>query len=139
MAGPDHQAFLRDLQAGRTVEMWVATRLLDAGLTVRVGTLEQARTPRADDWRFPGAFTCSVKRWQARRVKPIAFVIVSLPTQAALAISSRTFSEWEIVDSRDSRRNGWPTPTYRAPRSGLRPFDELVSALVESEGIHVAA
>ena len=161
--GPDHCAFLRELEAGRTVELWVALKFLEAGCTVRVGALDRAETPweadrfreeqdvvvdgrhiievksssypftSRDDFPFPGAYTCTVKRWEERQQKPLAFVLVSQPTRAMLVVSGRTQPEWEVITSHDARR-AWKTPTYRAPLSVIRPFDDLLDALVGQKG-----
>jgi hypothetical protein len=160
---PDHLEFLQSLAHGRNVERAVALHLLDAGLCVRTGRPEQAATPYEghrfrdeydlivnehhlleiksssrrfegpDDFPFPGAYTCTVQRWQERQRKPLAFVIVSTPTGGAIAVSSKTFPDWEIIDSADARRDGWVTPTYRAPKSVLRPLADLVHALMTKE------
>ena len=158
IAAPNHEEFLEELRRGHRRELYVGALLLETGLAVQVPLLEEAATPWegkrfaeqrdvivdglivevkgrtcvftcAEDFPYPTVNICTVKRWEARREKPVAFVMVSLPTHALLVVSSRTFKTWEIADSRDGRRDGWVTPTYRAPKEHLRPFADLVEAL----------
>lgn len=155
---PDHDGFLKDLAAGRRIEMAVAIEFLDRGFTVRVGRHADAETPyeaarfteendllieerylievksssypftSVHDFPFPGAYTCTVRRWEQRQQKPVAFVLVSTPTMAMLAVSRKSFPHWTVHQSHDSRRD-WTTATYRCPLAYVRPFDELVEAL----------
>jgi hypothetical protein len=158
---PDHSGFLAELERGRRVELCVACAFLEAGLSVRMERLDKAQTPyeaarfkeqtdliiderwlievksstypfsERDDWPFGCVYVCTEKRWQHRKQKPFAFVILSQPTGAMLALTTRNSDSWWTVDSKDSRRNGWVTTTLCAPKSDLYFLEDLVSVLVE--------
>jgi hypothetical protein len=156
VAGPDHEEFRQRAASAHAWELWVGAMLLETGLPVQVPLLELAETPYeaerfieqndvlcggwiievktrtfpftcAKDFPHPTAFTCAVKRWDARKEKPIAVVIVSQPTQVALAVSA-TMKGWTIATPRDSHRDHVGR-TYEAPLEELRPFPELIDWL----------
>lgn len=157
-SGPDHQEFLQALHAGRQWEAFVTGAFLRAGLPAEMPEQEDAETPwegarfieQTDilvggygievktqvrhswhgEWDFPfaGILLSSVKRWDRRTSKPLAFVVVSAPTRAMLVVFSDTFPEWEIYEATDPRR-GTKDLYYRAPRGLLRSFDILLNRL----------
>jgi hypothetical protein len=160
MSAPDHEGFLRELRNAHSREVYVAAVLLEkTGLPVQSELVEEAETPYeaerfteqkdllvgghlievkgrtpaftcAEDFPYPTINVCTVKRWEARKIKPVAFVMVSIPTKALTVVFADTFPQWEIAESRDSRRGGWMTPTYRVTTDALRPFEELVEWLL---------
>lgn|SRR5262245_59484252 len=157
---PDHGAFLSFLERGRRVELCVACAFLEAGLGVRMERLVKADTPyegarfkgqddliiderwlievkgstypftERDDWPFRCVYVCTEKRWNDREHKPFAFVILSEPTGAMLALSTRNSESWWTTDVADRRRNGWVTTTVCAPKSELYFMDDLLTVLL---------
>ena len=154
VAGPDHPAFLEELHLARETEYWVAERLLRTNLPVQVEPLVEAETPwegadfveqndvlcgghivevkgrnltftSPEDYPYPTAYLMSVKRWDRRQVKPVAIVLVSLPTLHALAVSTKTEEHWKSVSVYDTRR-GYTTDQYEVAKEFTRPLDDLV-------------
>ena len=152
----DEQHFRRRLATGREREAYVAYRLIAEGLEVSVPRLrirptyaerhayrdtrdmivegheveiKSTRFPftSAEDFRFDPCFVDTQEKIQSKG-PPFAFLIVSQPTGAIIAVPGKTWSEWVVIEGRDHTREigmRW----LGCPLRLTRTFDEFVAHL----------
>lgn len=149
------ELFFGQLVKGHMYEYIPAVYFACAGLTVRVGGLSvrgdiawawawsdqtdmlvqgvpvevksrSVRFTSPTDYPYPSAFIDTVSGYDAKPVKPVAYVLVSQVTGAMLCTpSDRVYSHWGVELARDSVR-GIRDRFYTCPRGYLRTMDKLV-------------
>lgn len=152
----DEQGFLAELSRGRKAEMTIAVDLLARGFGVKVGGLflreeksddfsEQAditldtgivlevksrsikfSTPQ--DYPYKTAFVCAVKRWDKRRLRPHATLLMSEKTGAVLVVPTSTEKHWTQETIFD-RHRGHPETCYSVAKSHLKTWEWYLEAL----------
>lgn len=154
----DEAGFASELARGRKNELRVAMRILPLGLSVKVGSFwfreEVGKDERAadqndievegghlvevkgtrfaftsaDDFPYDPAFVMSLRRWQARTVKPCCVVVISEATDAMFVIATSTHGQW-VVQRKLDRRRGFVEEFLAAPRRLLLPEARLLAHL----------
>lgn len=77
---------------------------------------------------FDSLFVDTVSGFDAKVVKPVAYVLISQKSRGIVCISPKTIAQWRKVNTFDNKRQimEW---FYSAPKSVLRSFDDLVAYL----------
>ena len=80
------------------------------------------------DYPYETLFVDTVHGYDSKKIKPLAYVIVSQKSDAMVCISPRSSNNWERVNRFDHQReiSDW---FYSAPKSSLIPFNALVEHL----------
>lgn len=81
-----------------------------------------------EDFPFSDVFVDTTQGWEAKEVKPYAYVIICQDTGAILWIDGKTRHLWEERKVHD-RYLGYETKTLCAPKALLKPFPSLVKKL----------
>lgn len=89
-----------------------------------------------EDYPYPTAFVCAVKRWDKRSlsVKPLPFatVLVSEKTGVFLVVPTSTSGNWTSEDIFDRKRR-YPTDTYVVAKELLQPWEWLIAELEKAD------
>lgn len=87
---------------------------------------------KPEDYPFSTAFTVAVDRWKMKKVKPVAVVLISQITCAAVVVPTSSKSSWTTSRHRDRVRNA-ESFQYAAPKEKIKPFDEFCDWLKAAE------
>jgi hypothetical protein len=79
-----------------------------------------------DDWPFPVAFVDTASGWAAKRVRPVAVVCISQPTEGIAVIPMSSEDRWTTKRVFDAVR-GIEETMLAAPLDALRSLDDLVA------------
>jgi len=81
---------------------------------------------------FRSLFVDTVSGFDAKAIKPIAYVIISQKTHEVVCISHKSKDSWKKVSAYD-RKQKLNDVFYSAPKSALIPFGELVDWLLDKQ------
>ena len=100
---------------------------MERGLEVKSSS--RIFTDAVDEYPYETLFVDTVSGFDAKVVKPVAYIFVSQKTGGMVCLSPKTKSSWNKVDAHDSKRN-IDDCFYSVSKLMLQSFDSLVSWLL---------
>ena len=85
-----------------------------------------------DDYPYETLFVDTVSGFDAKVVKPIAYVFVSQETAGMVCLSPKTKSSWQQVEAFDRKRE-ITDRFYSVNKAKLQSFDSLVKWLIQNQ------
>lgn len=102
--------------------------ILPNGDVIEVKEINQRFTGEPSSWPFREVIVDTYSGYEAKKVKPIAYIFVSKQTKALLSMPTEKPRGWKVVKKWDQYRR-IHEDFYFAPTSMLRPIEALVEYL----------
>jgi hypothetical protein len=104
--------------------------ILEGGDILEVKEINQHFTEDPTSWPFYEVIVDTVSGYDAKPVKPIAYIFVSKKTGHMLTMATEKPRNWKVIRKYDQYRD-IEDDFYFAPKSMLRPMSALIKYLKE--------